>query len=102
MLFNIKIISEGGSEMSNLFVCVLGMGTVFLGLICIIGLCKISSLVCSSFTKDEAKKTSSPTGPAAIAPIANKQEIIAAVCAVIAEECGTDVSNIKVVSFKRA
>ncbi len=88
--------------MSNLFVCVLGIGTVFLGLVCIIGLCKISSFVCSYFAKDETEKTSSNVGPAAVAPIANKQEIIAAVCAVIAEECGTDVKNIKVVSFKRA
>lgn len=88
--------------MSNLFVCVLGMGTVFAGLICIIVLCKISGLICSSVAKDEAKTTSSNVGPAAVAPIANKQEIIAAVCAVIAEESGTDVKNIKVVSFKRA
>ena len=34
-------------------------------------------------------------------PIANRQEIIAAACAVIAEETGNDVKNIRVVSFKR-
>jgi len=99
-----KIFSEGGSEVSNLFVCVLGISTVFLGLICIIVLCKLTSLVCSYMPKKAEVKTSSdakPT-PASVAPIANKQEIIAAVCAAIAEECGTEVSNIKVVSFIRA
>ena len=39
--------------------------------------------------------------PIAAAPIQNKQEIIAAACAVIAEEIGTDANNIKVVSFKK-
>ena len=90
--------------MSNLFVCVLGIGTVFLGLICIILLCKITSALCSSMPKKSEVKTSTDAKPvsASVAPIANKQEIVAAICAVIAEECGTDVKNIKVVSFKRA
>ena len=34
-------------------------------------------------------------------PIQNKQELVAASCAVIEEELGTDVKNIKVLSFKR-
>ena len=88
--------------MSNLFVCLLGMGTVFLGLICIIALCKISSFLCSFFSENTNKETSSDAKSAPVAPIANKQEIIAAVCAVVAEECDTDIKNIKVVSFKKA
>ena len=35
------------------------------------------------------------------APIANKQELVAAICAAIAEDLGTEASNIRVVSFKK-
>ena len=37
--------------MSNLFVLGLGLGTVFVGLICIIVLCKLMSAICSKFGK---------------------------------------------------
>ena len=65
------------------------------------------------------QNTTSIAAPAAIAPgleanispvnnaansspvIENKQEIIAAVCADVAEENGTDISAIRVVSFKK-
>ncbi|MBE7051128.1 MAG: oxaloacetate decarboxylase [Ruminococcaceae bacterium] len=87
--------------MSNAFVCILGIGTVFAGLICIIILCKLMSLVCGLFP--EKKQEAAPKAPAANSTaIANKQEIVAAVCAAIAEDIGTDVKNIRVVSFKKA
>ena len=89
--------------MSNVFVCVVGIVTVFIGLICIIGLCKLMSLICGLFPEKEEKSTQ-PAHQAASASgeIANKQEILAGVCAVLAEELGTEVKNIKVVSFKKA
>ena len=97
--------------MANWFVCVLGVGTVFCGLICIIVLCYIVSFICKALGLDSNGKeqnsslSASPVNTqnsSAAASIANKQEIIAATCAVIAEENGTDVKNIRVVSFKRA
>lgn len=90
--------------MSNGFVCVMGIGTVFFGLICLIVITMIVSTVCKSFVKPQAENNAVKTAPsntAAPAAIENKQEIIAGVCAVIAEELGTDVNNIKVTSFKR-
>ena len=87
-------------EVSNVFVVLMGLSTVFIGLISIILICYIMGLVCKNLIKDEApKKTESVS--VSSAPIQNKQEIIAGVSAVIAEELGTDVSAIKVVSFKR-
>ena len=88
--------------MSNGFVCLMGMGTVFVGLICIIVLCVIMSEVCKMFANPETRQQK-PAAPAA-APstaIENKQEILAGVCAAIAEDLGTDVNNIKVTSFKK-
>ena len=89
---------------SNGIVFALGIGIVFLGLIAIVAICYIMGFLCKVFIKQENKKPTTPVASAAQAsgaPIANKQEIIAATCAVIAEELGTDVSNIRVTSFKR-
>ena len=90
--------------MSNAFVCILGVSTVFVGLICLILLVYIAGAICKLIGKNEeiAPVASAPVQNADSGVIANKQEIVAGVCAVIAEELGTDVKNIKVVSFKKA
>ncbi len=89
--------------MSNTFVCLMGMGTVFIGLICIVIICNIMSVVMKRFSKQPAQTApvAAPTPAEANVPIQDKQAIIAGTCAVIAEELGTDVSNIRVLSFKR-
>ena len=86
--------------MPSWFVCVMGMGTVFIGLIFLILLCTVMGSIFRLFGNKPSDSTDAPAA-SANAPIQNKQEIIAASCAVIAEELGTEVSNIKVVSFKR-
>lgn len=92
--------------MSNTFVVVLGIGTVFIGLICLILLCKIVGLLCNIANK--GKETNAVTPPATVTapvatsePIENRQEIIAAVSAAIAEELGTDISALRILSFKK-
>ena len=69
-------------EYSDLFVVLLGLGTVFAGLLCIILLISVMSWLCSR------------TAPKAAA-------MIAAVSAAIAEDMGTDVSAIRIVSMKK-
>ncbi|MBO5369725.1 MAG: OadG family protein [Clostridia bacterium] len=89
--------------MSNAFICIVGIATVFIGLVCIIILCKLMSLICGLFPeKKVAPAPALAANGANSGAIANKQEILAAVCAAIAEDLGTDVKNIKVVSFKKA
>ncbi len=89
-------------EISNLFVVCMGVGTVFFGLICIVILCKIMSLFCGmSEKKANAEVAEKPDVAAAPQPIQNRQEIIAAVSAALAEELGTDVSAIRILSFKK-
>ena len=94
--------------MADWFVCVMGIGTVFAGLIVLVFICYVMSFVCKFFAKPQAVKAqparsqSAATGNAGSEAIANKGEIVAAACAVIAEELGEDVKNIKVVSFKKA
>ena len=92
--------------MSNLFVRCLGLGTVFVGLICIIVLCKLMSAICTKFSKKPvqpavtAAPVVAPAAPATAA-IPNRQAFIAAVSAAIAEEMGTDVSKIRILSVQK-
>lgn len=82
----------------------LGIGTVFLGLICIIILCKIMSFVVSklpSANKTEAAPAPAPAVASAPASIENRGALSAAIAAAVAEEMGTDVSGIRIVSIKR-
>ncbi len=94
------------TELSNTFVCIMGMGTVFIGLILIVLICKLISLATSGFSKSSGQSTAAAAVPApkAVLPMptgAEKSAILAGVCACIAEEIGTEAENIKVVSFKR-
>lgn len=87
------------SDMLN--TVVLGVGVVFAGLISIIILCKITSAICMAAQKDKKPLVQKTTPVTAPAVIENRQEIIAAVSAVIAEELGTDISAIRIHSFKK-
>ena len=90
-----------GAEISNGLVLGMGIGTVFIGLICLILICYVTGAICKLFAKNTDVAEKNPTPPVSAAPIQNKQEVLAAACAVIAEEIGTEANNIKVVSFKR-
>ncbi|MEE0946052.1 MAG: OadG family protein [Acutalibacteraceae bacterium] len=88
----------------TLFVCLMGMGTVFVGLICIIIVCKIVSGIIRLFEKAPSASADATPAPAAQPvsdEIPDKQRIIAAVSAAIAEELGTDVGALRILSFKK-
>lgn len=88
-------------EYSNLFVCLMGPCTVFIGLICIILLTYLMSFLCRQGTqkKDTLPENASP----ALAPSAesNQRELIAAVSAALAEDLGTDITGIRILSMKK-
>jgi len=84
-------------QVSNLFVCLMGMGVTFFGLVCLILLTTLMSKLAGSRGKEPQ-----PAAPAAAAgPAPNRQEMIAAVAAALAEELGTDVSAIRILSFRK-
>ena len=94
--------------MNNLFVVLLGVGTVFVGLICIIVLCKIISLCCNVNTKkedtpvaDTPVSTQQSVAPAKKAEIPNRREVVAAIAAAIAEDLGEDISAIRILSIEQ-
>lgn len=89
------------------FVIVVGLGIVFLGLICIILLCKILGAICSigqqKETVPQALAATAPVTPVpqAVPAFKNRQEVIAAIGAAIAEESGCDANAIRIVSIKK-
>jgi len=87
---------------SNFFVVLMGLGTVFFGLICIIFLSSAMSKICMSLQK----KSSEDSASAAVATaqpteIPNRQAMIAAIAAAIAEDLGTDAAGIRILSVKK-
>ena len=99
--------ADKAPAVSNGFVVAMGIGTVFVGLISIILLVKMMSLVTAAASGKQAEtpaaaSASAPaSAPAAPLTIENREEIVAAVCAAAAEELGTDISALRVVSFKK-
>ena len=86
-------------------VAVLGISVVFVGLVAIVGIVWLMNKICDCFIGKNTKKApvTVPEAPLAQpeATIPNRQEILAAVCAAVAEENGTDISAIRVISFKK-
>ena len=87
-------------EYGSLFVCLMGMGVVFFGLICLIVLTMIMGKIVGGRA---APAVSAPVPAAAVSavPEGNRQEIAAAVSAAIAEELGTSITGIRIVSMKK-
>ena len=88
-----------------------GILIVFIGLICLIALVTVMGAVCQKLlngngaAKPAEKKAAAPAAPAAPraaqgGAIENRDELVAIFSAAVAEELGTDVSAIRVVSLK--
>ncbi len=84
----------------------IGILTVFVGLICIIAICYLSSAffrgkkeskAAAPAPQNTAVKATSETS----ADIPNRREFIAAVSVTLAEELGTDVRAIRIISVKK-
>lgn len=89
-------------EPSIPFVILMGVGVVFIGLICIILLSMAMSAICRAM----GDKTPAPVAAPAAAPakaeaIPNRQAMIAAIAVAVAEEMGTDPAGIRILSVKK-
>ena len=79
------------------FVCLMGMGTVFFGLVCIIILTKLMSAVLGKKpAQAQSASRSADALPQTVTP-----ELVAAVSAALAEELGTDITGIRIISMKK-
>ena len=89
-------------------VILLGMGIVFAGLVCIVILCVLMGKVVRLLEGKSETKAEAPAPAVAAAPAApvaeaipNRRELVAAIACCLAEELGTDVSAIRIVSLKK-
>lgn len=87
-------------DYSNLFVCLMGIGTVFVGLVCIIVLVSLMSLICRKTAKEVPAAPAAPVAQPH-AEIGDKGALIAAISAAIAEDMGEDISAIRITSIKK-
>ncbi len=86
-------------QIDNSTVIFLGLGIVFMGLICLIIIITVLGAIMKRADKKKAAQTAAPAvqAPApAAAVIPNKPEFVAAVSVAVAEENGTDVSRIRI------
>lgn len=88
------------------FVCIMGIAVVFAGLIVLIGLVYLMNFVCDKVFKSKGASKSQNQQQAVVTQqtsdvIPNREELVAAICAAIAEEEGTDISAIRVLSIKK-
>ncbi len=86
-----------------LFVCAMGLGVVFCGLIFLILVSVIASKIIN-LAQSRKKPENKPDTSKDISqsePIANRKEFVAAVSAVIAEQLGTDINAIRIKSIKK-
>lgn len=92
-------------EYSNLFVVLMGIGTVFFGLICIIVLTMIMGKVLAGGA--EAPKAAAPApaaapkAAAAAAPAVDNAPVVAAIAAVLSEELGPAAANMQITSIQK-
>ena len=87
---------------SPLFVTLMGIGTVFFGLICIIVLMTVMGSVLKS--KSKPAPAAAPAAAAPAAPAVNtakEQEILAAVIAAVTEDLGPSASRMQITSINK-
>ncbi len=86
-----------------LMVILMGLGTVFFGLICLIALTYAMSAILRSVKKDEAPAAAASAAASAPveAAIPNRQAMVAAIAAAIAEDMGTDINGLRILSIKK-
>ena len=90
---------------SPLFVTLMGIGTVFFGLICIIVLTTVMGSVLKSKPKPAAPApAAAPKAAAPAAPAVNtakEQEILAAVIAAVTEDLGPSASRMQITGINK-
>ena len=100
------VAQAANADIPTWFVVVMGIGIVFIGLICLIALISIMGAIMKRVNaKNEAKeaavRTAAPAPVAATNDIPNRGELVAAISVALAEELGKDVKAIRIHSIKR-
>lgn len=87
----------------TMLVCALGIAVVFIGLATMIGLVYLMNYVTDKIFSGKKEKAleKAPVVATQSTEIPNREELVAAIVAAVAEEEGTDISAIRVLSIKK-
>ena len=88
-------------EYSPLFVTLMGIGTVFFGLICIIFLTMAMGAMLKGKEKAPAAAAAAPVAVPAPKPQGMQPEIVAAITAALSEEVGISSRSMNIVNIKK-
>lgn len=89
------------NEPGMLQVVLMGIITVFIVLICIIGIITLMGKIMVAVAgKQQAAAPATPAAPTA-QPVGNKQQLVAVIAATIAEEMGESVDHIRIHSIRK-
>ena len=88
-------------DLPSWFVCVIGIGTVFAGLIFLILICRLVSFFAADRPKSQPVSATPAFDREPAAVIENRGEVVAAVSAAIAEDLGEEISHIRILSIKK-
>ena len=88
-------------EYSPIFVTLMGIGTVFFGLICIIFLTMVMGAVLKGKEKAPAAAAAAPVAAPAPKPQGMQPEIVAAITAALSEEVGISSRSMNIVNIKK-
>ena len=89
-------------EVSNLFVCLMGMGTTFVGLTCIIFLIMLMGKLFHQ-SEPAVQRAAAPAAPAAAAVPADglSEEVKVAILMALAQEPGLDLSRTSSIEIRK-
>ena len=100
--------TASNGDIATWFVVVMGLGIVFVGLICLIVLISVMGAIMKRVNARQeaqlaAQRAAMPraAAPAAADAIPNRGELVAAISVALAEELGKDVKAIRIHSIKR-
>ena len=88
-------------EYGSLFVTLMGIGTVFFGLICIILLVMLMGTVLKTGAAKPAAAATAPAPAPALKPQGMQPEVVAAITAALSEEVGTSQHGMNIVSIQK-
>lgn len=97
-----KLLEAAAAEPGFLQVVAMGLITVFVVLICLIIIIKIMGAIMAGKAAPAAPAPAPrAAAPAAAAPQPNKQQLVAAISAAIAEDMGSGVDHIRIHSIRK-
>ena len=88
-------------EVSNLFVCLMGMGTTFVGLTCIIFLTMLMGRILRSDEKPEPVKSAAPAPVPAVPADGLTEEVKIAIIAALQQEPGFDLGRVSAIEIRK-